>query len=107
MQKLAKREEQIMQVLWNRGPSFVKEIVEDFPDPAPHYNTVSTMVRILAKKGFIDHKAYGKSHQTDFKQKLILGLAYFELKDVNKAIFYFLESLDMKKDRHSWIEGDV
>ena len=63
MQKLAKREEQIMQVLWNRGPSFVKEIVEDFPDPAPHYNTVSTMVRILEKKGFIDHKAFGKSHQ--------------------------------------------
>lgn len=63
MQKLAKREEQIMQVLWDRGPSFVKEIVEELPDPKPHYNSVSTMVRILENKGFIDHKAFGKSHQ--------------------------------------------
>ncbi len=63
MQKLAKREEQIMQVLWDRGPSFVKEIIEDLPEPKPHYNSVSTMVRILETKGFIDHKAFGKSHQ--------------------------------------------
>ncbi len=63
MKKLAQREEQIMHVLWNRGPSFVKEIVEDLPEPRPHYNSVSTMVRILETKGFIAHKAFGKTHQ--------------------------------------------
>ncbi len=63
MKKLAKREEQIMQVLWEIGPSFVKDIIEQLPDPKPHYNSVSTMVRILETKGFIGHKAFGKSHQ--------------------------------------------
>ncbi len=63
MKKLAQREEQIMHVLWNRGPSFVKEIIEDLPEPKPHYNSVSTMVRILATKGFVGHKAFGKTHQ--------------------------------------------
>ena len=63
MKKLAQREEQIMHVLWELGPAFVKEIVEQLPEPKPHYNSVSTMVRILQTKGFIAHKAFGKSHQ--------------------------------------------
>jgi len=63
MKKLAKREEQIMQVLWEHGPLFVKEIIEFLPEPKPHYNSVSTMVRILETKGFVGHKAFGKSHQ--------------------------------------------
>ena len=63
MQKLAKREEQIMQVLWQLEKAFVKEIIEDLPEPKPHYNTVSTIVRILEDKGFIAHKTYGNTHQ--------------------------------------------
>ncbi len=63
MKKLARREEQIMQVLWEIGPAFVKEIIEHLPEPKPHYNSVSTMVRILETKGFIGHKEFGKSHQ--------------------------------------------
>ena len=50
MKKLAKREEQLMQVLWQLEKAFVKEIVEELPEPKPHYNTVSTMIRILQKK---------------------------------------------------------
>ncbi len=63
MKKLAQREEQIMQILWELDAAFVKEIVEKFPDPKPHYNSVSTMVRILETKGYIGHKEFGKSHQ--------------------------------------------
>ncbi len=63
MKKLAQREEQIMHVFWKKGPCFVKEIVADLPEPKPHYNSVSTMVRILETKGFINHKAFGKTHQ--------------------------------------------
>ena len=63
MQKLAKREEQIMQVLWQLGRGFVKEIIEELPTPKPHYNTVSTLIRILQEKGFVGHKAVGGSHQ--------------------------------------------
>ncbi|MCW3467423.1 BlaI/MecI/CopY family transcriptional regulator [Chitinophaga nivalis] len=63
MKQLTKAEEQIMQALWQTGPAFVKELIEAMPDPKPHYNTVSTLVKILIEKGFIDFKAYGKSHQ--------------------------------------------
>ncbi|RBL90891.1 BlaI/MecI/CopY family transcriptional regulator [Chitinophaga flava] len=63
MKQLTKAEEQIMQALWQTGPAFVKDIIEALPEPKPHYNTVSTLVKILIEKGFIDFKAYGKSHQ--------------------------------------------
>lgn len=52
-----------MQILWDIEKGFVKNIVEKFPDPKPAYNTVSTIVRILESKGFVDHKAYGKTHE--------------------------------------------
>ena len=61
MKKLAKREEQIMQVIWERGPSFVKEVVSGLPEPKPHYNSVATMVKILETKGFLGHEAFGKT----------------------------------------------
>ena len=61
--ELTKAEEQIMKVLWKIEKGFVKDIVEELPIPKPAYNTVSTIVRILEKKGFVMHKAYGNSHE--------------------------------------------
>lgn len=52
-----------MQILWDLEKGFVKDIVERFPEPKPAYNTVSTIVRILEQKGFVDHTAYGKTHE--------------------------------------------
>jgi len=63
MNTLTKAEEQIMQILWDQGEGFVKELLEQFPDPKPAYNTVSTIIRILEKKGFVAHRSFGKSHQ--------------------------------------------
>lgn len=63
MQQLAKREEQIMQVLWQLEKAFVKEIIAAWPEPKPHYNTISTMIRILADKGYVGHEAFGKTHR--------------------------------------------
>ena len=63
MQKLAKREEQIMQALWQLKKAFVKEVIEILPEPKPHYNTVSTIIRILEDKKFIAHKSFGKTYQ--------------------------------------------
>ncbi len=59
MQKLAKREEQIMQVFWALEKAFIKEIIPELPDPKPHYNSVATMVKILEEKGFLSHEAVG------------------------------------------------
>lgn len=63
MKELTKAEEQIMQELWDLEKAFVKDIVDRLPDPKPAYNTVSTIIRILEKKGFVDHYAYGKTYQ--------------------------------------------
>lgn len=63
MKELTKAEEQIMQVLWELEKAFVRDIIGRLPNPKPAYNTVSTIVRILEKKGVVSHEAFGKSHR--------------------------------------------
>ena len=63
MTTLTKAEEQVMQILWDEKEGFVKDLLQHFPEPKPAYNTVSTIIRILEKKGFVDHRSFGKSHQ--------------------------------------------
>ena len=63
MKKLTKAEEQIMEILWELERGFVKDIIKNLPQPKPAYNTVSTIIRILEKKGFVSHRAYGNAHE--------------------------------------------
>ena len=63
LKELTKAEDQVMQILWRLQKGFVKDIIDEMPNPKPAYNTVSTIVRILETKGFVDHKAYGKTHE--------------------------------------------
>ena len=63
MKQLTKAEEQIMQVLWDLKRGYVKDILDKLPRPKPAYNTVSTIVRILEKKGVVGYRATGKSHE--------------------------------------------
>jgi len=63
MKKLTKAEEELMQIIWKLGKGFINDILPELPEPRPAYNTVSTIVRILEKKGFVAHHAYGKSHE--------------------------------------------
>ena len=60
---LTKAEEEIMQILWHLENAFVKDIVDKMPTPKPHYNTVSTIIKILEEKGFVDHESFGKSNR--------------------------------------------
>src|SRR5476649_2774549 len=62
IKELTKAEEQIMQILWQLKEAIVKDIMEEIHNPKPAYNTVSTVVRVLEGKGFIDHQAQGNSH---------------------------------------------
>jgi predicted transcriptional regulator len=62
MKQLTKAEEEIMQVLWQLQRANVKEIIHELPKPKPAYNTVSTIVRILESKGFVDYEKQGKGH---------------------------------------------
>jgi len=61
--ELTRAEEEVMQILWELGKGFVKDLVERYREPKPAYNTVSTLIRILEQKGFVGHKAYGKTHE--------------------------------------------
>lgn len=62
MKQLTKSEEEIMQILWQLKKANVKAIIEEFPEPKPAYNTVSTIVRILESKGFVGYEKEGKGH---------------------------------------------
>jgi BlaI family transcriptional regulator, penicillinase repressor len=61
--ELTKAEEQVMQYLWNVKKGFLKDIVDQFPNPKPAYTTVSTVIRVLVKKEFIGYNTYGKIHE--------------------------------------------
>jgi predicted transcriptional regulator len=63
MKEFTRAEEKIMQILWKIEKGFVKDIIERLPNPKPAYNTVSTIVRVLEKKGFVSYTAYGKTHE--------------------------------------------
>ena len=63
MKKLTKKEEEIMNLFWDKGAMFVKELLELYAEPKPHFNTLSTMVRTLEANGYVGHKAYGNSYQ--------------------------------------------
>ena len=63
MKELTKAEEQVMHILWKLRKAFVKDIIAELPETKPAYNTVSTIIRILERKGFVEHKAYGNTHE--------------------------------------------
>ncbi|BFP40383.1 BlaI/MecI/CopY family transcriptional regulator [Flavobacteriaceae bacterium GF1] len=62
MRQLTKAEEEVMQLLWQLKKANVTSLLEELPEPKPAYNTVSTIVRILEDKGFVDHEKVGKGH---------------------------------------------
>lgn len=57
------KEEEVMSFFWKKGPLFVRELVEFYDEPRPHFNTLSTVVRGLEEKGFLGHKAFGNTYQ--------------------------------------------
>jgi predicted transcriptional regulator len=107
IKELTRAEEQLMQVLWQLEKGFVKDVIEQLPEPKPAYNTVSTIIRILETKGFVSHTAYGKSHEyypiiskTEYQNfatdKLMSG--YFD-NSVKHMFSYFVkkEKIDLKE----------
>jgi BlaI family penicillinase repressor len=62
MKKLTRKEEELMKILWKLEKAFVKEIIEQYPGPKPHYNTISSLVRLLQEKGIIGYKQYGNTY---------------------------------------------
>ena len=63
MKSLTSKEEEIMNFFWEKGPLFVRELLEFYDEPKPHFNTLSTIVRTLEDKGFVAHKSFGNTYQ--------------------------------------------
>ena len=79
--QLSKSEEQLMQYLWKRKKAFLKELIEDFPEPKPATTTVATLLKRIADKGFINYKLFGKAREyypiikkTDYFSNHVNGL---------------------------------
>ncbi len=99
MKELTKAEEQVMQLIWEIKQGFVKDILDHMEEPKPAYNTVSTIVRILEKKGFVGYIAYGKTHQyyplipkEDYRKELMGGVVknYFS-NSFRQLVSFFTE----------------
>ena len=63
IEKLTRREEELMRCFWQRGALFVRELVEMAGEPKPHFNTLSTMVRTLEAKGYLSHESFGSTYR--------------------------------------------
>lgn len=117
MKKLTPKEEQVMELLWEQGPLFVREMLEFYEEPRPHFNTVSTVVRMLEEAGYIAHKAYGRNHQyfaalskDDYKNNTLKDVIcnYFDnsyLKAVSTLVKEEAISLDELKELIQQVEN--
>ena len=124
MKELTRAEEEVIQVLWTLQEAVVHDVIAALPDPKPAYNTVSTVVRTLEKKGFVDHRAYGKTHlyfpvvaRDDYRRQSLRSLMgrYFNgsfeqmvsffarnenlsLREVDDLMRHLKDELDPKRD---------
>ena len=99
MKHLTNREEEIMDIFWMKESMFVKDIIDELPEPKPHYNTISTIVRGLEEKGFVGHEQFGNTYRyfaiisrDEFSKYTIKNLVskYFD-KSYSSVVSMFVE----------------
>jgi len=115
MRELTKAEEEVMQVLWQLEKCNVAAIIEELPAPKPAYNTVSTIVRILESKGFVNHEQEGKGYlyfplvkKSDYSNQSINKLVdgYFQ-GSFKSMVSFFMKKNDMSLSELESILKDV
>lgn len=87
-QALTEKEGMIMNMLWDNGPMFVREMLERYPEPRPHFNTVATIVRILEGKGYVAHEAVGNAHRFH----AIVGKSEFSERGIAEVIRNYFDN---------------
>lgn len=106
LQKLTAKEEEVMNHFWQRGDLFVRELLEEYDDPKPHFNTLSTVVRGLVEKGYLAHRAFGSTHQyyptvtlDQFKAQSLKGVIgkYYQ-NSILSAVSALVESKEIDAD---------
>jgi len=116
MKKLTNKEREVMELFWQYGPMFVRELLEHYEEPRPHFNTLSTIVRRLEHEGYICHKQYGSTYQynaiiseQDYAKRNIFRLVDKYIEDSYKGLVSaFLKeeklSVDELRDLISQVE---
>jgi predicted transcriptional regulator len=117
MKKLTNKEREVMELFWQYGPMFVRELLEHYEEPRPHFNTLSTIVRRLEHEGYIGHKQYGSTYQynaliteQDYAKRNIFRLVDNYIEDSYKGLVSaFLKeeklSVDELRDLISQVEA--
>lgn len=110
IQRLTRAEEEIMLILWKLKEAIVRDVISKLEDPETPYTTVSTVIRILEKKGFVGHRAVGTTHlyyplmsKKEYLKGYLTGIAknYFDGSSSNLLTFYAKESdLSIKELRN-------
>ncbi len=104
--KLSKAEEQVMQYLWKLNKAFMKDLLQEFPEPKPATTTLATLLKRMRDKGFIDYKLYGKSREyyplvkkTDYFSKHVNGLIKNFFNDsASQFASFFTKETDLSVD---------
>ena len=106
MENLTAKEEEIMQVLWDMEKALVRDIIDKLPNSDQPYTTVSSIVRILERKGFVSHKSYGKTHEyfpviskIEYRRKKFKGLLnqYFD-NSIESVVSFLVKEEKLKPD---------
>ena len=63
IKKLAAKEEEVMTLFWQHGDMFIRDLLNYYEDPKPHYNTVATQVKFLEEKKFLGRRPMGNTNQ--------------------------------------------
>ncbi len=112
---LSRKEEQVMKILWQLEKAFVKEIIEELPNPKPPYNTISSIVRKLESEGHIGHEAFGKTHryfpilkEKQYKKFAFKSLMNDYFKNSHKELLsYFVKEEKLSKSDIAQILDDL
>ncbi|QCK15691.1 BlaI/MecI/CopY family transcriptional regulator [Mangrovivirga cuniculi] len=103
MQELTKAQEDILKALWKIDDGAVSDILDQIPEPKPAYNTVATVVKVLEKKGYVDHKTYGKTNvyfplisQDTYAKKLMKStIGSFFNGSIKQMVSHFVKDKDI------------
>lgn len=87
MKSLTKAEEQVMLVLWQLKQGFLKDIMDQMPEPKPHSNTIATILKILIEKGFVDYEVQGRNNL--YKPRM--GKTEYGKKSINQLVKGYFE----------------
>lgn len=106
MHKLTRKEEELMKILWKLKKAFVKDLVEQYPDPKPHYNTISSLVRLLQEKGVVGFTQYGNTYEyyplvsrEEYRKSFMKGVIsdYFD-NSYKNAVAFFVNEKGLKPE---------